>query len=527
MEFIFPEFVCSCSEISLIFFIFCIFCIFYCNAPGAFEEPLIALTTGCDSSGEAEEPPVPLAPPSEASVMPVVQVRRYSWHSYDRHVAYDKRREFVGTSKQINTNSLLFSQQEPLVARVHLMKVVRKIGQQERSRGRHLKIDKFKEHFLSGGKDVTSSSHSNRKVDEKNMTNTDFIELGIGKRSYKYPEISDKYNSKSTGKREKEGENEPRLPGTPDCKGMVTSRINDVTIREQDGELGISKPVARQYKHTGGRLCSVTEKGYREVIKTYNKIIAVMTFCCILITQVLKGVTSPRRCERKSNVSNSKGVLGSESVRDYGGYAFYTVLECLGETLGYKHRLWLFLIIHGLWRKYGVMRNKNKEIWKFLNTLTLKLVVARPWLRNLLLGNVLETFSVLVGSTDDTVLAGKDFMVYLYPYSDLWASCRIYLFIYAIILGFYDKFGRFCEYIYLYMYNFCHLRLSCKWASYPLAFAVKSYTLVYFSSKASLLMIKSHKKYQSIDLIGLALAEKSYVENWSFSNHKRSYWREL
>ena len=262
---------------------------------------------------------MPLAPPSEASVMPVVQVRRYSWRSYDRHVAYDKRREFVGTNKQINTNSLLFSQQEPLVARVHLMKVVRKIGQQERSRGRHLTVDKFKEHFLSGGKDVTSSSHPNRKVDEKNMTNTDFIELGIGKCSYKYPEISDKYNSKSTGKQEKERENEPRLPGTPDCKGMVTSRINDVTIREQDGELGINKPVARQYKRTGDRLCSVTEKGYREVIKTYNKIIAVMTFYCILVTQVLKGITSPRRCERKSTVGNSKGVSGSESVRDYGG----------------------------------------------------------------------------------------------------------------------------------------------------------------------------------------------------------------
>ena len=61
----------------------------------------------------------------------------------------------------------------------------------------------------------------------------------------------------------------------------------------------------------------------------------------------------------------------------------------------------------------------------------------------------------------------------------------------------------------------------------PLAFPVKTYTLVYFSSKASLLMIKSHNKYQSIDLIGLALVEKAYAENRSFLNHNRSYWREL
>ena len=30
-----------------------------CNAPGAFEEPLVALATGCDSSTEVEEPSVP------------------------------------------------------------------------------------------------------------------------------------------------------------------------------------------------------------------------------------------------------------------------------------------------------------------------------------------------------------------------------------------------------------------------------------------------------------------------------------
>ena len=80
---------------------------------------------------------MPLASPPANSVMPVVQVRRYSWRSYAKHDAYAKRREFVGTNKQINTNSLLFSPQEPLVSRVHLMKVVRKIEQQERSRGRY------------------------------------------------------------------------------------------------------------------------------------------------------------------------------------------------------------------------------------------------------------------------------------------------------------------------------------------------------------------------------------------------------
>ena len=162
-----------------------------------------------------------------------------------------------------------------------------------------------------------------------------------------------------------------------------------------------------------------------------------MTFYFMIATNILKGIMSPRRCERKSTVGNSKGVSGSESVRDYEGYSFYAILECLGDILEYKHELWLFLIIYGLWRKYKVFRNKDKEIWKFINTLTFRLVVARPWLRNLLLGNVSETFSIRIGNTGNTFLAGKDFIAYLCPYLDLWASCRIFLYMLMRLLSYY------------------------------------------------------------------------------------------
>ena len=82
-------------------------------------------------------------------------------------------------------------------------------------------------------------------------------------------------------------------------------------------------------------------------------------------------------------------------------------------------------------------------------------------------------------------------------------------------------------YIYIYIYDLYRCLLSCKWASYPGALAVKTYTLFYFSSKVSLLMIKSHDKYQSIDLIGLAHVEKAYSRNQLFLVHNRPYWREL
>ena len=252
-----------------------------------------------------------------------------------------------------------------------------------------------------------------------------------------------------------------------------------------------------------------------------------MTFYCILVTQLLKGITSPRRCERKSTVGNLERFSSSTSVRDYEGYAFYSVLERLGDILRYKLLLLLFLIIHGLWGKYEVMRNQNKEIWKFMKTLTFRLVVAILGYVTYCLATFLEMFGLRSGSIMKTFMDGKRFEICLSPFSDLCASCHTQLRSLLINLEFGKRFKVNYEYIYLYIYRVCHCMLSCKWASFPLAFAVKSYTLVYFSSKASILMRKSHKKNQSIDLIGLAIVEKAYVENRLFLNHNRSYWREL
>ena len=111
-----------------------------------------------------------LAPSPEP---PVVQVRRYSWHSYAKHVASDKKQEFVGTNKLTDSKSLLFSQQKRLVSWVHLMKVVRKTGQHERSRGKQVTNNIFKKPFANGERDMTSSSLPNRTVKGENISYLD------------------------------------------------------------------------------------------------------------------------------------------------------------------------------------------------------------------------------------------------------------------------------------------------------------------------------------------------------------------
>ena len=80
--------------------------------------------------------------------------------------------------------------------------------------------------------------------------------------------------------------------------------------------------------------------------------------------------------------------------------------------------------------------------------------------------------------------------------------------------------------LYIYIYIVYRSWASCNWATYPEAIFINIYTLVYFSSKVIVLVIKSHDKYQSLNLIWLAHAEKASSGNRSVLVHYRSYWRE-
>ena len=155
---------------------------------------------------------MPSASPPTSSVSSVVQVRRYSWRSYARNIAYKKRREFVGTNKQINTNSSLFPPQKPLVSRVHLTNVVRKIGQQERSKGKTMNVHEFNAPCFKGGKDMTSVSHSNRES-SKSITVGNSGNSGINSGNNKCYESDIKNNLANKGKRGEERDEALRLPG--------------------------------------------------------------------------------------------------------------------------------------------------------------------------------------------------------------------------------------------------------------------------------------------------------------------------
>ena len=149
-------------------------------------------------------------------------------------------------------------------------------------------------------------------------------------------------------------------------------------------------------------------------------------------------------------------------------------------------------------------------------------------LRNLRLGNTfLETFMLRIGNILETFMARERFGIYLYPFSDLCASCHIQLCLFKLNLEVRNRFKDIYEYIYLYIYIRCCDLLSYKLASYPGVFAIKLYTLVYFSPKVMLLVRKSYYKNQCINLIGLAPVAKAYSRNRLFLRPNRPCWREL
>ena len=136
---------------------------------------------------------MPLASSPKPPIVPAVQVRQYSWHYHAKNDVSDKRREFVKTNKRTNSDSDFLSQQKPLVSKVHLMKVVRKIGQQERARGKHLTVNTFKNPLLKGGKDMTSSLLSAQSVKGENTSYSVMYNSGISLFNLKYSHINDNY----------------------------------------------------------------------------------------------------------------------------------------------------------------------------------------------------------------------------------------------------------------------------------------------------------------------------------------------
>ena len=373
--------------------------------------------------------------------------------------------------------------------------------------------DKVNAECSEGGKDVTSSSHSNRK-NSKNATVSNSGKNGIisyinkyheikiknnlaskgkqgeerdealrlpdiikrkgidgtsrlhntivtqenssGKNAYinKYHEIKIKNNLASKGKQGEERDEALRLPDIIKRKGMITSRLHNTITQEPAASLDAR--VAKQYKscHISSR--SSDSLGSRKAVQSYNKIAAILFMCFGIIMQLSEAFSHFARYKPKRLIGNSRRDSVDGGVWWCYLFAVYFLFECRTSLWKFRHRIWPRLILGGLWMGNNAIITIDKRLYK----LTFRLVLATCWLRNLLHGNVCSTnVAIGIGNTDDARDANN---VCLCPYSDLWASCHIYLCRDMGILGFLYKIGSFRVFIYLYMGKIRSLWLSCK-----------------------------------------------------------------
>ena len=375
-------------------------------------------------------PPVPLAPSPTTAITPAVQIRRYSWHSYDKHVAYDKKRKFVGTNKLTDSKYLYFFPQKPLVSRVHLLQVVRRVEQRERSRGKEITVKQFKKLFANGEKNVTSSSLPDRTAKERDLSYLDTCNSGIG--IYRH-----EYKSEGLARQEKGKEEKKLFLRAPDGKGTIASSINDITIRGTVWRPDIDGIVAGKRLVRGEQYSSFMPASFKTAVTTCNRFVSYVLLLLATITNVWKGLTNIMRQGRKCLVGNPGSLGWRESSRDYSCNCFvYILRRIVGYILGYGKKLWLFIILGCKWKENKPFISKRKEKRKARNMQNFRLIIAVSGLRNLQLGNIWETFGILFVNVEKTFFSGKRFKAYLHPLVDLWASCHYYLYMYTITLEF-------------------------------------------------------------------------------------------
>ena len=285
--------------------------------------------------------------------------------------------------------------------------------------------DKFNAECSEGGKDVTSSSHSNRKSSKnsKSMTVSNSGKNGINSYNNKYHEIKIKNNLASKGKQGEERDEALRLPYIPVIKrkGKMTSLLHNTVAQRQQQPSGLDVRVAKQYKsrHISSRSSNSLE--FRKAVQSYGKIAAILFICFGIIMQLSEAFLHFTRCKSKRRIGNSRivSVDGGECWCYL--LAVYFLFECRTSLWKFRHRIWSKIILEGLWIGNNVINTVNKRFYE----LTFRLVLVKHWLRNLMRGNVCSTNVVIrIGNADD-VRDAKNVCFCLY--SDLWASCHGYL----------------------------------------------------------------------------------------------------
>ena len=257
---------------------------------------------------------MPMASSPRPPTLPAAQVRQYSWHHCAKKDVSDIRREFVGTNKQTNRISPFLSQQAPLVSKVHLLKVVRKIGKSERLKGKHLTDFVFKAPHLSREKNMTSLLPSCQKSEGGSYPYSVLHECSNAEMNpfdHVSPHTNNIYTLKTSETR-KNKEVKFKCLGSTNCFVMVSDVLitepdNDVIIRDVE----INKPIAgKRYSQQHSLL---SKKGFiRSSLSMGSKTFTKIALILAIVISILGGMFNVNLPERISAIGTSSCFPHSE-----------------------------------------------------------------------------------------------------------------------------------------------------------------------------------------------------------------------
>ena len=258
----------------------------------------------------------------------------------------------MGTNKRINYVPPSIPQQASPVSRVHLMKLVGRIGKRERSKGRHLTENILKEPHLSDEKVMTSLLLPGQKAEERNAqsslmtkgTNSSEIGLGI----HKYPYINNKSTRKGLRANKKEQEVESKLSGS-----TIYDIINDAT---PDGDVTLREPdvnrliaIKCHVPRKSSLMHSVGDFG--RSLRACSRTITFVALLLAILINVTEGLVNIRPSEGKSTVGNSPSLPLSGQIyflRCPTSLFLYILRDLAAFILGINERFCHYMTIEAL-----------------------------------------------------------------------------------------------------------------------------------------------------------------------------------
>ena len=311
-------------------------------------------------------------------------------------------------------------------------------------------------------------------------------------------------------------------PGSTNCRnhsdvmvsGIIAEPNNYVTTRDI---VDVNRPVARK-RYAPRKQSLVHSKGIlKSSLRVCNRTFTFIALILSIVISVVGGLFNIRLPERKSTIGTSSEPLIASIFLDS------SVLSNLREFAAtiIRIREGLCSCMH----KRMSLNNNNRLIrrMKILQNTIICEETIPDYATYASLALRCHGYAMIFLQTfARTILAGKRLVTYIFSFADFWAFRVYYLDTYTVNLELDDNFKVLYDLVYLYIFTFYRSWSSCNWATYP---SVIFYTLVYFSLNWIMLVIRSHDKYQSLILIGLALTGKASSGIQDILFHFRSYWR--